>query len=209
MDSSEPNDGSSELDNPPTTTHVVWWRRVLTSPTVWVFALVCVLGYLLVDWIDQQGGPEAVQQRYGIAAPMVTVSLHIILALTPFPSDVVAITNGMIYQIRMGVALSWLGWWLAALAEFALGRRARKDFCIDTALSRAPAWIRSFPISHPLFLILSRQVPWLGGHIATLVPGAAGVSWGRYLWCSAIAVVPGAVVMTAIGAGLTSWPQGR
>ena len=196
----------SESEDESTRDGVYWWRRLLNSPTVWIFAIVCVLGYLLLDWIDAKGGPEAVRQQYGIATPVVTVITQIILALTPFPSDVVPIANGMIFPFRTGVALSWFAWWLAALAEFALGRRARKDFCIDTALVRAPGWIQRFPISHPLYLILSRQIPWLGGHVSTFIPGAAGVSWRRYLWCSAIAIIPGAVVMTGIGAGLNGWP---
>ena len=164
--------------------------------------VLTLLGALLIDWIDNMGGPVAFRMKFGLFAPVLTVTLHIILALTPFPSDAVSISNGAMYGFRLGVGLSWFGWWLAALAEFALGRRAGIDFCLDTALAKTPGWVQRFPISHPAYLILSRQIPWLGGHISTFVPGAAGVSWRRYAWCSAIAIIPGALIMTGIGVGI-------
>ena len=153
-----------------------WWRRLLSSPTVWILVGVSILGAALVQWTHNLGGPDAFQARFGLLAPVVTVTSHIILALTPFPSDPIAIANGVLYDFRLGLCLSWLGWWLAGLAEFALGRRARRDFCLDTTLTKAPQWVREFPVSHPAYLILSRQIPWLGGHISTFVPGAADVS---------------------------------
>ena len=184
-----------------------WWYRLLRSPAVWILVCVSIAGVFLFDWIDANGGPGSVRERFGALAPIVTVSVHIILALTPFPSDAVAIANGVLYGFWLGVGLSWLGWGLAGVAEFALGRRARRDFCLDTALTKAPAWIRQFPVSHPVYLLASRQIPWLGGHVATFVPGAAGVSWRRFLWCSAIAIIPSAILMTGIGAGLSLLPQ--
>lgn len=179
-----------------------WWSRLLRSPTLWIFLALSIVGAVLIDWIDTLGGPVAFRQRFGLLAPVLTVTLHIVLALTPFPSDAVSIANGAMYGFQIGVSLSWFGWWLAALAEFALGRRARIDFCLDTALAKSPRWVQRFPVSHPAYLILSRQIPWLGGHISTFVPGAAGVSWRRYAWCSAIAIIPGALVMTGIGVGI-------
>ena len=201
---------SGSLDSDPGTKpldHRNAWVRVATSRTVWLFVLISILAVFSLHWIDGIGGPEVVYQRFGARAPLMTISLQIMLALTPFPSDAIVIASGAIYGFRMGLALSWFGWWLAALAEFALGRRARYEFCLDTALAKAPAWVQSFPISHPAYLILSRQIPWLGGHISTFVPGAAGVSWRRYAWCSAIAIIPGSIVMTAIGVGIMQWPN--
>ena len=183
-----------------------WWRRLLMSPSVWIVIAILALGVLLVDWVDQMGGAAAFRERYGAIAPLLTVTVHILLALTPFPSDAVAIANGVVYGFPLGLALSWLGWWLAALAEFGLGRRVREDFSLEQAVSQAPGWIQTFPVSHPAYLILARQVPWLGGHIASLVPGAAGVAWKRFVWCSALAVIPGSVLMTGIGVGiLQAW----
>ena len=176
--------------------------RAATSPTVQAILGLLVLGVILIRWIGLMGGPEAVRERYGYAAPMVSVPIHIVLAVTPFPSDIVAITNGAFYGFKLGALLSWIAWWIAALLEFGLGRLARKDFRLESKVDQLPNWLQRFPVDHPVFLIGARQIPWIGGHVTTIVPGAAGVQLGRFLWCSAVAIVPGSIVMPAIGAGL-------
>jgi len=176
--------------------------RLATSPSVHALVGILVVGGLLARWVSSIGGPAAFRGRFGLVAPFVTVPIHSIVAVTPFPSDVIAIANGTLYGFWPAVSLNWIGWWLAALAEFALGRRVRRDFDLDAHLARLPEWLRSFPVSHPVFLIGSRQVPWLGGHVATFVPGAMDVRFSRYVWCSAISILPGALVMAAIGVGL-------
>jgi uncharacterized membrane protein YdjX (TVP38/TMEM64 family) len=176
--------------------------RAAHSPTLYALAGLLILGVILYRWVASLGGLEAFRESYGAVAPLVTVPIHIVIAITPIPADFISIANGAIYGFAMGTALSWLGWWIGGLAEFGLGWRARKDFELDRSMDRMPGWLRRFPIDHPVFLIGARQIPWLGGHLTSFVPGAAGVSLRRYLWCSAIAIVPGSVVMAAIGAGL-------
>lgn len=182
------------------------WRAA-TTPTLYLILGLIVLASVMTSWIDLLGGPNAVRERFGIVAPLVSVSIHIVLAITPFPSDFISITNGALYGFAMGAFLSWVAWWIAAILEFFLGFRARRDFQLESKLDELPVWLRDFPIDHPVFLIGARQIPWIGGHITTFLPGAAGVRPGRYLWCSAIAIVPGAIVMPAIGAGLMKFQQ--
>lgn len=164
-----------------------------------------MIGFISLQWLKHIGGPEQIVGRFGAAGPIMTMTIQLILALTPFPSDVIAIAHGAIFGFLPGAIYSWTSWWLASILEFGLGRRVRNEFDLDSALSKAPERIRSFPISHPIYLILSRQIPWLGGHVSTFVPGAAGVSWQRYLWCSAIAIIPGSLILAALGARIIEW----
>ena len=86
--------------------------------------------------------------------------------------------------------------------RFFLGRRLRGDFDLEPQLQRLPRFLRRFPVDHPAFLILARQVPWAGGHLTTLVPGAMGVPFLRNAWCNAIGIVPAAILTAGAGAGL-------
>jgi uncharacterized membrane protein YdjX (TVP38/TMEM64 family) len=176
--------------------------RAARSPAVYTIVGVVILGATLARWVASIGGPAAFRESYGAAAPLATAPIHVVLSITPFPSDVVSIANGALYGFTSGAILSWLAWWVAAVAEFGLGRRARKDFDLESQLDRMPTWLKRFPVDHPVFLIGGRQVPYLGGHLTSFVPGAAGVRFSRYVWCSAVAVLPGAIVMAGIGAGL-------
>ena len=176
--------------------------RLVRSPIFWIVLLILPAGYALVQWVDSVGGPEGIQTRFGALAPAVTGSLQFALTLTPFPTDLFSIAHGTLYGVWIAAPLNWTVWWLASIVEFSLGRRARTDFDLETEMQRLPGWLRRFPAEHPAFLILSRQIPWAGGHIATLVPGALGVSLRRFLWCSAIAILPGAIGLALLGAGL-------
>ena len=181
-----------------------WFQLAVRSPTLyWIIGLL-LLGAILAHWVSSNGGLADLREDLGPAAPWATVPVHVVLAITPFPSDLVAIGNGAFYGLVLGTAFSWLAWWAAALLEYGLGRRARKDFELDANLDRIPGWLQQFPVDHPVFLIGVRQVPWLGGHLGSILPGAAGVKLRRYSWCSAIAVIPGSILMTAIGAGLVT-----
>ena len=149
-----------------------------------------------------QDNLNELRTTYGLAAIAITLPTHIILALTPFPSDVIGIANGALYGLTTGTMLSWIGWWISALFEFSIGRRARHDFELGQQADRLPRFLRELPIDHPLYLICVRQVPWLGMHVGSFIPGAGGVPWKRFLWCSAIGAVPGSFLTTAIGAGI-------
>jgi uncharacterized membrane protein YdjX (TVP38/TMEM64 family) len=175
---------------------------VLGSSALYLILGLCVAAFWLTRWVDSLGGPAGIWERFGLLAPAISVPVHAIVGVTPFPSDVIAIANGTVYGFWLGCVLSWLGWYLTAFIEFQIGRRSNRDFDVSAWLSRAPAAIRRFPVGHPAFIIGSRLVPWAGGHISTLLPGAMGVPLGRFAWCSALGIVPPAMVMAGIGAGL-------
>ena len=78
----------------------------------------------------------------------------------------------------------------------------RRDFDLDAQLPRVPAMLRRFPVQHPVFLVGSHLLPWVGGHVSTLLPGALGVGFVRVAWCSAVGIIPGSLVMAALGVGL-------
>ncbi|WP_250926823.1 TVP38/TMEM64 family protein [Aporhodopirellula aestuarii] len=181
-----------------------FWTRLLRSPVSYAILVLCFVGMWLVQWMSENELKQ-IRDVYGMGAIGILLPMHVAMALTPFPSDLFSIANGALYGVTVGTLLSWLGWWIAALLQFGLGRRARKDFELEQETEHIPNWLRSFPIDHPLYLICIRQVPWLGMHIGSFIPGAAGVRWKRFAWCSAIGTFPGSLLMAAIGAGIVHW----
>ena len=75
-------------------------------------------------------------------------------------------------------------------------------FRFTTINAGSPARLRKFSVAHPAFLIASRFVPCAGGHLSTVLLGAAGIRLTRFSWCMAVAIVPPAMFTSAIGAGL-------
>jgi uncharacterized membrane protein YdjX (TVP38/TMEM64 family) len=175
---------------------------LVRSPALWSMAALLVAGFFLSRWVLEVGGPEAIHARFGLAAPVVTGGAQLVLSPTPFPTDVICIAHGTLYGFAFAALLNWLGWWLGSLVEFAIGRRVGSDLELSAHAARLPGWLRRFPMGHPAYLIGSRQLPVVGSHLSTSLPGAVGVPFHRVAWCSAIGVIPGAAFFAAIGAGL-------
>jgi len=156
-------------------------------------------------WIESIGGPARVRAQLGVAAPLASVILHVLLNISPMPGDVVAIANGSLYGVALATALNWLGWYIAAFIQFSIGRRAARDFDLGEHLDRVPRFLRRFPVEHPAYLLIARLLPWAGGHVTTWIPGAAGVRVWRFAWCTALAIVPASIGFSVVGAGAVRW----
>jgi uncharacterized membrane protein YdjX (TVP38/TMEM64 family) len=179
-------------------------KRLFRSKTFYLIIGFCMAGFWLMHWVNAMGGPAIILERFGWAAPAVSIVIHAIVTMTPFPTDILAIANGSLYGFWLGAAVSWAGWYIDALIKFYIGRSASEDFPVDQWMARLPARLQRFPVDHPVFLIGTRLVPYAGGFISTFIPGALGVRWSRFVWCAALAIVPPALLMAAIGAGLLS-----
>ncbi len=176
-------------------------QRFVRSPAIWIILLILVGGYFLASWVNSIGGPEAVGDKFGILAPVITGSSLFILTPTPFPTDLIAIAHGALYGFVFAALLNWLVLWLAAFLEASIGRRLGADFNIEEEMKNLPTILQKFPVGHPVFLILGRQIPMVGSNVTTLLPGALGVPLSRIVWCSAIGIIPGATALAAAGAG--------
>ena len=158
-----------------------------------------LIGYGAVRWLARMGGPQGIWATLGWWAPTLTVPLHCLVSLSPVPSDLIAVANGTLYGPWLGSLLGWAGWYASAWIRFGLGRRAGRDLPVERWWGRLPRWLRALPIGHPLFLIISRYIPYVGGEIATLVPGARGVPLWRFAWCTALAIAPYAILLATLG----------
>jgi len=183
-------------------------RRLFRSKTFYLVIGFFVAGFWLMHWVNAVGGPSIVRDRFGWAAPAVSMQIQWIVGMTPFPTDILAIANGSLYGFWLGALVSWAGWYIDALIKFYIGRSTKEDFPVDQWVARLPKKLQRVPVDYPVFLIGSRLVPYAGGFICTFIPGALGVRWSRFVWCAALAIVPPALIMAAIGVGLLSM-EGR
>jgi uncharacterized membrane protein YdjX (TVP38/TMEM64 family) len=178
-------------------------HRILRSRGLVGLLVVCAGAWLLLQMIAAFGGPEAVRTRFGLGAAVLLVPVQAVVAVSPFPSEVIALAEGAIYGFAIGWALAWAGWCLGAALEYFLYRRIAGELG-GGSRERLPAWLRRFPVQHPVFLVLGRLVPF-GNHAVNALAGSCGVPFGRFAWASAVAFLPFSALIAAIASGLVKW----
>lgn len=171
--------------------------------TLAMIALVLVGGYLTWRWLSAIGGPAGVADRFGSWAPLVSVPAHVLLAATPFPSELIGVANGSMYGLWIGSLYGWVGWWAGGMLLYALARRGANEVDEEAVRGRTPGWLRRFPAGHPVFMIVGRQLPFVF-HAVNMIAAISGVSVRRQMILSAISNLIYAFLAAAIGTGLVA-----
>jgi uncharacterized membrane protein YdjX (TVP38/TMEM64 family) len=164
-------------------------------------AAVLLAAVIAWRWLKSSGGADALPERFGRMAPFVSIPIHVLLSATPFPSELVGVANGSAYGLWAGTLYSWIGWWCGAALEYGLVRLGARRVDPGIERGRQPHWLRRFPVGHPVFLIVGRQLPF-GFHTVNIVAGLGGVAPSRHLVCAAISNLPYAFFTAAAGSTL-------
>ena len=182
-------------------------QKALKSTGLWAFVATLAVGWFGWSWIEAHGGLGEVRATLGIGAAFITVPLQAILAVTPFPDEVIGFGNSMVYGFLIGAGLNWVGWMMGAFIEYTIAYRTARDLNLRVVrnVSERPKWLRRFPPDLPAFLILARLLPMGGGHIANATAGVCGVSLWRFAWTGAIGMIPGSLVISGLANGLLNW----
>ena len=146
------------------------WSRALRSRGVQLSLVVVLLGGALLAGVASEDRAKAIGASGAIGTASL-VGAQALLAVSPFPSQLIAIPLAALNGFWLGAFLLWCAWMLAALLQYSLARLTADDIELDAWLERAPLWLRRFPVGHPAFLILTRQLP-IGPHIVNICPGA-------------------------------------
>jgi uncharacterized membrane protein YdjX (TVP38/TMEM64 family) len=138
----------------------------------------------------------------GPGAYLLALGVMVIVALIPFPAEAPAMLNGVVFGPVTGTVVTWTGGKLGAWLSFEIARRWGRpvvgrllpDRSLDNVgrvLDGAGWW----------GLILARLTPVIAFTALNWGGGLAGVPRSRFLWTTAIGILPGAILFTASGSG--------
>ncbi len=190
------------MDRPTFSARLLTRLRALLRPGPLLVVAFLVGAFFVHRWVESIGGPQVLADRCGLAAPFAMLGIQSALAAAPFPSELVALASSATYGWAIGAIITWAGWTIGSMIQYALARRSATDIPLDEKLARVPAWLKRFPIDHPVFLICVRWVP-MGYHLANVAAGARRVPAWRQLWVAALGSIPGAIIWAGIGAGVS------
>jgi uncharacterized membrane protein YdjX (TVP38/TMEM64 family) len=145
-------------------------------------------------WVEQ------VLAQLGPLAIPLAVLVFAIVASAPFSvTDALAIMNGVLFGPVWGSVVNALGLVLAAVIGYVVALRTSAAFDVKKNVEKLPAWARRFQIGSPMFLIVVRVIPGLGGTIATQTAAALRVGYFRQIYTMCAVAVPICTVLAVFG----------
>ncbi|HYG88195.1 MAG TPA: TVP38/TMEM64 family protein [Azospirillum sp.] len=150
---------------------------------------------------------EEVIVSWGAGAPVASVILMVIHSFVPFPAEMLAVANGMLFGLAMGTAVTWTGAMLGALSAFALarwlGQGAVRHLVGEHKWRRIEAWTARGGAGG---LLLARLIPVISFNLINYAAGLAGVGWWTFTWTTAIGILPITVTSVLVGSHMLQVP---
>lgn len=140
--------------------------------------------------------------------PLASVGLMLLHTYVPFPLEILALANGLVFGAWGGIAITWFSMVLSAWAGYATTRFARPvAFRITPGdrLERMEAWTARRSTWQ---LVAVRFTPVISFSLLNLAAGLMRIPFWRFTWTTAVGIVPIVVVSVLAGHLMTLGPWG-
>lgn len=176
-------------------------------------ALLILAGGILAWWLwptIRILDPEntlALIRSWGAWGVLGSIGLMIAHSFLPFPSEIVAIANGMVYGPLWGSVITWVGAMLGASAAFALARLLGRPF-VQRVLSarhrqQLAVWSRE---RGGMALLVGRLIPVIAFNLINYAAALTEISWWTFLWATGIGILPLTILLNVLGDRMLTMP---
>jgi len=129
-----------------------------------------------------------------------SIALMVAHSFLPFPSEIIAIANGMLYGPLWGSVITWVGAMLGAAIAFGLVRVLGRPFLFRMLsphrLEGLERWSRE---RGGMTLLVSRLIPLIAFNLLNYGAALTGISWWTFLWATGIGILPLTILLAVIG----------
>ena len=174
-------------------------------------AAVCVLGWWL--WPLMPGAESAVRDvedlirswgGWGVAG---SIGLMVAHSFLPFPSEIVALANGMLYGPLWGTVITWVGAMLGASAAFAVGRTLGRPVLLRLLSPHAQDGLARWSCEQGgQALLLARLIPVIAFNLINYAAALTQISWWTFLWATGLGILPLTIVLAVLGDNVLAMP---
>lgn len=144
-------------------------------------------------------------RRWGVLRSIGLMVLHSFL---PFPAEILACANGMIYGPFLGAAITWTGAMLGAITAYGLTRRVGDSF-VQRLLTPAQSDSLAQWAEHQGAgaMLVSRLIPVIAFNLINYAAALAGVPWRTFLWTTGVGILPMTVLTAVLGDRVLTVPM--
>jgi uncharacterized membrane protein YdjX (TVP38/TMEM64 family) len=181
---------------------------LLATFAVWALAL----GGLAAPLPGFELSASAVEEliaSWGIWAVAGSILLMVLHSFVPFPAELVAIANGMLFGPLWGTLITWTGAMLGAYLAFGLARWLGRPFVRQVVAPRHQDAIdRWAQRQGGGALFLSRFIPVISFNLINYAAGLTAISWWTFTWATGLGILPLTFLMVLMGDRLWSGEPG-
>jgi uncharacterized membrane protein YdjX (TVP38/TMEM64 family) len=189
-------------------TIVVLLGLVLVTLAVWGFALGG-LAAPLPGFELSVSGVERLIKSWGMWGVLGSIMLMVLHSFVPFPAELVAVANGMLYGPVWGTMITWSGAMLGACLAFGLTRWLGRPFLHAMVTPRHRDAIDRWALRQGGgALLISRFVPVISFNLINYAAGLTAISWWTFIWATGLGILPLTFLMVLMGDRLWSGDLG-
>jgi uncharacterized membrane protein YdjX (TVP38/TMEM64 family) len=146
-------------------------------------------------------------RSWGAWAVLGSIGLMIAHSFLPFPAEIIACANGMVFGPMWGAVITWVGAMLGASAGFGLVRLMGRPFLERILSPRRRAqmadWSRDYG---GRTLLTSRLIPVIAFNLINYAAALTNISWWTFLWATGIGILPLTILLAIMGDRMLTLP---
>lgn len=148
-------------------------------------------------------GVVAQLRAWGPWAALGSIVLMLVHSFLPFPSEIIALANGMVFGPFWGSVVTWVGAMLGATSTFGLVRLLGRPF-IDRMLSQSQLQRLSDWSSRQggIALLIGRLIPVVAFNLLNYAAAMTHISWWTYIWATGLGILPLTILLNVFGASI-------
>ena len=157
---------------------------------------------LAVDWSFDFSSEEIerVIRSWGVWGVLGSIGLMVLHSVVPFPAEIIAIANGMVYGPFWGVIITWTGAMLGAFLAFGLARTLGRPFVERMVARRDWRSIDDWAAAEGgRIVLLARFFPVIAFNLINYAAGISRISWWTFAWATGIGILPLTILMVVMG----------
>jgi uncharacterized membrane protein YdjX (TVP38/TMEM64 family) len=146
-------------------------------------------------------------RSWGAWGVAVSIALMVVHSFVPFPAEILACANGMIYGPVWGTVVTWIGAMLGASVAFGLVRWLGRPFVYrmlkEAQRERLAYWSRD---RGGIALLTARLIPVIAFNLINYAAALTQISWWTFLWATAIGILPLTALSAILGDRMLTLP---
>lgn len=188
----------------------------MSSAARTIAALSAVVGIGLLGWwfwpvmpgsLSTVREVEAMIRSWGAWGVLGSIGLMVVHSFLPFPSEIIALANGMLYGPLWGSVITWVGAMLGAAAAFGVARTLGQPALRRLlSVSRHADLVRWSREQGGLALLVARLIPLIAFNLINYVAALTEISWWTFLWATGLGILPLTIVLAVLGENVLDMP---